>query len=324
MKFIKYIQYSILVFILLLALGFSSCSSAKEVENVTEKVSDNTPSKLENALLWKVEGKGIVKPSYVYGTIHLISKEDFFLPTGTLGAIENSEKMVFEIDMAEMTDISKQMGLLKDIFMKDNLTLKDLLSEEDYAMVKVHFGEMGLPIFMMERMKPMFLTVFAGEGMDITGLQSGSMKSYEMEFFEMAKESNKSVGGLETMEFQMSMFDSIPYSVQADMLIEAIESSDAGSDQFKEMIDLYRSQNINAMVSMISDEEGGMKGFETMLVDQRNINWIPLMKDLMVEGPVFFAVGAGHLAGQNGVIPLLIKEGYTLTPLSTVVETNKI
>lgn len=320
----NFISKYMMLFIAAILLSFSACKSTKDIGDQAEEAAMMIPEKLDNALLWKVEGNGLTQPSYVYGTIHIIGKEDFFLPEGTLGAIEASNKMVFEIDMSEMTDISKQMGLLKDVFMKDNLSLKDLLSDEEYTMVKDHFQKMGLPIFMFERMKPMFLTVFAGEGMDINGLQTGSMKSYEMEFYEMAQQSNKGVGGLETMEYQMSMFDSIPYQVQADMLIETIKSSDEGSDQFKMMIDLYKSQDINSMVSMISEEESGMQGFETLLVDQRNMNWIPLMKDLMTEGPVFFAVGAGHLAGKNGVIPLLMKEGYTLTPLSKTSVTKKI
>ncbi|NNF35732.1 MAG: TraB/GumN family protein [Saprospiraceae bacterium] len=320
----NYISYFLMLFIAAFLISFSACKSAKEMGEQAEESVMVSPEKLDNALLWKVEGNGITQPSYVYGTIHIIGKEDFFLPEGTLGAIEASDKMVFEIDMAEMSDISKQMGLLKEVFMKDNMSLKDLISDEEYTMVKNHFQKMGLPIMMFERMKPMFLTVFAGEGMDINGLQTGSMKSYEMEFYEMAQQSDKGVGGLETMEYQMSMFDSIPYQVQADMLIETIKSSDAGSDQFRMMIDLYKSQDINSMVSMISEEDSGMQGFETLLVDQRNMNWIPLMKDMMIEGPVFFAVGAGHLAGKNGVIPLLMKEGYKLTPLSNAPATKKI
>jgi uncharacterized protein YbaP (TraB family) len=324
MKLSKIITYTLSILMVIFTLSFTACKSTKGMDDASAEMQADMSQKLENALLWEVSGNGLIQPSYVYGTIHIINKEDFFLPEGTLGAIENADKMVFEIDMAEMSDISKQMGLLKEVFMKDNKTLKDLLTEEDYIMVSDHFTKMGLPIFMLERMKPMFLTVFAGDGMDINGLQSGSMKSYEMEFYEMAQQSQKEVSGLETMEFQMSMFDSIPYNVQADMLVEAIKSSDAGSDQFKQMIDLYTSQNISGMVSMISEEEGGMQGFETMLVDQRNINWIPLMKNLMKEGPVFFAVGAGHLAGKNGVLPLLMKEGFKVIPMSTVSVAKKI
>ena len=175
MYFRKHISYLLILLLTAMLTSFSACKSTKEMGDDVENEVSSTPDQLDNALLWKVEGNGITQPSYVYGTIHIIGKEDFFLPDGTLGAIENSDKMVFEIDMSEMTDITKQMGLLKDVFMKDNMSLKDLLTEEDYTMVKDHFQKMGLPIFMFERMKPMFLTVFAGEGMDINGLQTGSM-----------------------------------------------------------------------------------------------------------------------------------------------------
>ena len=57
--------------------------------------------------------------------------------------------------------------------------------------------------------------------------------------------------------------------------------------------------------------------YEDVLLRNRNLNWIPVMSKLMATGPVFFAVGAGHLGGETGVIRLLRKQGYTLTPVST-------
>ncbi len=307
----KYLRFFLF---LLIAGSIYSCKGTKEI--VQEEVQIDKPTKLENALLWEVSGKGLTKPSYVFGTIHIIESEDFFLPKGTLGAFENADQVVFEIDMNEMTDISKQMGLLKDIFMNDNKTLKDLLSDEDYKTVNDHFAKMGLPMFMFERMKPMFLTVFASTDFDPSGLQTGSMKSYEFEFFEMANKTDKSVSGLETIAFQMSIFDKIPYEDQAKMLVESIKNADIGGVEFEEMIKVYKDQDIEAMVSMISDDESGMGDYEDVLVDERNKNWIPLMEENMKKQGVFFAVGAGHLGGKNGVIRLLQKEGYTLTPLS--------
>jgi uncharacterized protein YbaP (TraB family) len=88
------------------------------------------------------------------------------------------------------------------------------------------------------------------------------------------------------------------------------------------MTDVYKSQDINAMVTMISDDESGMGDFDELLVDMRNKNWIPIMEEKMKAGPVFFAVGAGHLAGKNGVIPLLMRAGYTLTPVKSSAQVN--
>lgn len=301
---------------LLLAITFISTSCKSTKDGMVEKVEANAYKPLTNSLLWKIDGNGLTSPSYLYGTIHLIDADSYYLPKGTLAAIDNTKKMVFEIDMNEMSDMGAMMGLMNKAFMNDNMTLKDLISEEDYKLVDAHFSELGLPLMMLERMKPMFLTVFASGDMDPTGLQSGSMKSYEMEFMEIAKSSDKPIAGLETIEFQMSVFDSIPYTAQAEMLVETIKSGDTESSEFDQMIQMYKDQKINDMVSMISDEDEQLSDYEDILLNKRNEAWISGMKTMMNEMPVFFAVGAGHLAGQRGVINLLRKEGYKLTPLS--------
>ena len=169
---------------------------------------------------------------------------------------------------------------------------------------------------MLERMKPMFLTVFASGDMDPAGLQTGAMKSYEMEFLEIAKSSSKPVAGLETIEFQLSVFDSIPYEAQAEMLLETIKNGATENSEFDVMVKMYKEQKINDMVSMISDEGEQLSEYEDILLNKRNEAWINGMKTMMNEMPTFFAVGAGHLAGKRGVIHLLRKEGYTLTPIS--------
>lgn len=270
--------------------------------------------RLENALLWTISGNGLTATSYLYGTIHIIGADDFFLPEGTLSAIDNSAKMVFEVDMNEMNNMGSQMDLLKGAFMKDGKTLKDVMSAEDYELVQAHFKEMGLPMFMFEKMKPMLLTVFASDDINPSDLQNGKIKSYEMEFLEMGKQADKEIGGLETLEFQMSIFDSIPYTDQATMLIESIKGGDSESDQFQEMVDMYTSQDITAMVEMFAEEDGGLEGHDDVLLVGRNLNWIPIMADMMKEKVTFFAVGAGHLAGQKGVIQLLRDQGYTVKP----------
>jgi len=305
-------------FVYLLIVGLTlltACKSKTAIATETAtQLQENQP--LVDALLWKIEGNQLTKPSYLYGTIHIIDAEDYFLPTGTLAAIDATDKMMFEIDMNEMSDMSKMMGIMTQAFMKDNLTLSDLLTDEEYKVVNDHFSSLGLPLMMLERIKPMFLSALAYGDMDPQSIQSGSMKSYEMEFFEIAKSAGKPVGGLETIEFQMGIFDSIPYQDQAKMLVETIKSADTDSDEFDKMTSMYKQQQITAMIEMISDEDEQLSEHEDVLVGMRNRNWIPVMAELMVVQPTFFAVGAGHLAGPSGVIKLLRKEGYKVTPLS--------
>lgn len=309
-------NWSILSFSLLFFGLIISCKSTKEVAEVTPVKS----YEVADALLWKIDGNGLPQHSYLFGTIHMIDKENFFWPEGTLAAFEEAEKTAFEVDLDDMFDVGKQMGLMSKAFMDDGKTLKDLYSAEDYKVVKGHFDGMGLPMMFLEKLKPMFLTVFASGDVDFGkgfGEQS-SVKSYEMEFFELAKGMKKEVEGLESIEFQMSVFDSIPYSAQADMLLETIKSSDTENDAFKEMIEMYKAQDLNQMVTYMSEEEEGIQGYEDILLYQRNKNWIPIMAEKMKSAKMFFAVGAGHLGGKTGVIDLLKEAGYTLTPISQV------
>ena len=122
------------------------------------------------------------------------------------------------------------------------------------------------------------------------------------------------------MEYQMSVFDSIPLEYQAEMLLETIKSGDTEDDSFKEMVQMYVDQNIDGMITFMSEEEEGIAGFEDVLLYTRNKNWIPVMSEKMKANQYFFAVGAGHLAGKDGVIDLLRTAGYKLTPLSQVEE----
>jgi uncharacterized protein YbaP (TraB family) len=296
--------------ILLVSFQLISCKTSKNVPN--------SKADLDKSLLWKVTGPGLTKPSYVFGTIHLIDADDYFLPKGTMSALDEVNNVVFELDMKEMSDMSKLMGMMNKLYMNEGKTLKDLLTDAEYKAVGDFFQEKGLPLFMFERMKPMFLSIFASGDMDPGGLQNGNMKSYEMELLEMAENSGKSTSGLETIDFQISLFDAIPYEAQAKMLVESIQkgSNDDEDDEFKKMTAMYKSQDINAMVRMISEEGSDVSGFEDKLLVERNRNWIPLMIEMAKKQPTLFAVGAGHLGGHSGVLRLLMKEGYKLTPMS--------
>jgi len=272
----------------------------------------------ENGLLWSITGNGLEQPSYLYGTIHMIDNDDFFWPNGTLEAFSATERVVFEIDMDMMNDMSAQFSMLMGVMMADGTTLGELLSEEDYAFVKKEFDELGLPMFLLERMKPMFLTIFAGGDFSPEQFTGGNIKSYEMEFMAMAEEQSKETGGLESVEFQMSIFDSIPYKAQADMLVESLRSSDNGEGQLKEMVELYKKQDLNGLNDMLNSEGETLMEYDHIILEGRNRAWIPVMDEMMKEKPTFFAVGAGHLAGETGVIHLLRAEGYQLRPIKSL------
>jgi len=114
---------------------------------------------------------------------------------------------------------------------------------------------------------------------------------------------------------QIGIFDGIPYKDQAQMLLDAIASDNPDGEEFQELINLYKEQDVEGLYKMMQGDET-VAEYEDALLTTRNKNWIPIMSDLMSKDVTFFAVGAGHLGGPQGVINLLREEGYTLTPIT--------
>ena len=162
----------------------------------TEKVVKDDIKPLEKALLWKISSDEVEFDSYLFGTIHLMPEKDFFYPTGTLKALGESEQVAFEIDVSDFGDMGQLMGLMDKLFMKGDTTLKELLSKDDYEFVSDHFNDMGIPLFFLERIQPLFLSVFASGDLSPGSMQDGSVKSYELELVELAKKEKKDVKGL--------------------------------------------------------------------------------------------------------------------------------
>jgi uncharacterized protein len=294
---------------LLVLIGFTVQAQTKE--------KDPSVSAPQNSLLWEITGKGLTKPSYLYGTIHMIPKADFFLTDATKKALGESQKVMFEINMKDMQNPMMLFSIMSKAMMPRGTKLRDLISADDYALVKKRFEEIGLPLPMLETIKPMFLSAMVDGGdnpMDTTS--KSATTAYEMEIMKIAEKDKKEMGGLETMEFQMGIFDSIPYKTQAEMLVKSIKSVNKGDSEFKTMVEMYKSQDIESMAgTMKASDENELSKYEGILLTSRNKNWIPLIAKNSAGKSTFYAVGAGHLGGEMGVVNLLRKEGFTLKPL---------
>lgn len=309
----KSLFYSLLAFTAI--SFFFSCQGSKSA-----KGSDNTiPDRLENALLWEITGKGIKKPSYIFGTIHMISEKDFLLSEEAKKAIEKSDKMVMEIDMSKM--MATSMKMLSMAPMKEGKKLADLISEEDYDLVKLYFTKEAespelkvIPFSMIESWKPMLLQSFL-----YTDMIDGPVKAYEMELLTIGKKNDMDFDGLETIEDQINVFEKIPYKDQAKALVESVKQiksgDDTGKNEFMKLVEAYKSEDIDGMIEMSGEQMDEMENGEEELVIKRNTKWIPKIIEMAKEQPTFFAVGAAHLGGPHGVIRLLMKEGYQLKPI---------
>ena len=141
------------------------------------------------------------------------------------------------------------------------------------------------------------------------------MMNYENELAALAKQQQKEIIGLESAEFQMAMLDSIPYEEQAKMLLDEARKAE-GFGELQQMIKLYKNQNIDGIYNYIIKQSTSLNAkFERILLSNRNDNWVPIIGQKATEMSTFFAVGAGHLGGETGVVRQLRAKGYTVRPL---------
>ncbi len=259
----------------------------------------------QNALLWKVSGNGLTKPSYVYGTIHVICPKDYFMTDSTKAAFQKAEQVYMELDM---DDPSMMANMTKTMLLTNGKTMKDYLKPEDYLLLSDYFKQkMGMSLDQMAGMKPFTLM-----SMLYMTLLSCQPQSYELIFTQMATNAKKELLGLETVEFQMGVFDQIPYEKQAELLADMVRKKDDSSKEFGDMVALYKKQDLAGLLKLMDNSEWDFNGYEDILLANRNASWIPLMENAMQEKATFFAVGAGHLGGSKGVLELLAKKGYTV------------
>jgi len=265
-------------------------------------------------LLWKVTGNGLVKPTYIFGTIHMLCKDDANLGPQLTKAIGEADKVYLELDMDNLFEM---FGVMNKMKMRNDTTLSDLLSKEEYEKVKTYFEEHSsmLPFSVLETYKPM---VASSMLMEQGFAGCGEKVAMEQLIMEEAKKNGKSINGLETMAFQMGIFDSIPYKVQAAGLLKAISGSDKSNEadkEFEAMLNAYKAQDLEKLGAIITASDDEMMQYQDLLLFNRNYNWVAKLQKLMPEQSLVVAVGAGHLPGEKGVLNLLRKAGYTVSPV---------
>jgi len=171
-----------------------------------------------------------------------------------------------------------------------------------------------MPFSMLETFKPML----AASTLEQSSMPCENTAMMEQVIMEEANDQKKKIQGLETLAYQAGVLDSIPYKLQAEQLVQFIDSAKNGDQenkQMKEMFDAYREQDLKKLEKLMVEGDISMSGFIDIMLYHRNQNWVKKLKDLLPKKSMVIAVGAGHLPGEKGVINLLRKEGYKVTPV---------
>lgn len=257
------------------------------------------------SLLWEISGKELTKPSYIYGTIHMICETDFVMHEKTRKALSTADELVLELnftDPAELADVQKTM--ISPVPLSKKLTPPQYRLLDSVLTLKA-----GIQLKTMDQ-----FTLIALSSIAISKtLPCSEIKSYEFEFVNLAKAQHKALCALETVKQQTEYF-SKAYSDEA--LIKQIANFDDYKTVFEQMINAYKMEDLAKIEEILKDERfGNTEDSDKWLLQVRNANWAKQMPEMMKRKSCFFAVGAGHLPGKEGVLQLLKAQGYAVKPI---------
>lgn len=274
--------------------------------------------KTEKALLWKISGNGLQEPSYLFGTYHLLGSKFLTAVPETEQPLANAKGVVVEIvlDSGKMMSVIMEKGIMQD------KKISTLLSPEDFKRVdSALLALSGYSLKMFDRFKPAQATLMFGV-FQVKTIHVEVLKKYEgvpvdVHIASLAKKTGKNVTALETIEQQCDMmYNHFSVEEQAKQLVETVNQSDFSAKNSVEMFDLYLQKDLDAMWQMMEAMPEDLTGNMDYMLKDRNVNWVKVLPELMKSGSQFIAVGAGHLPGANGLISLLRKESYTVTPVT--------
>jgi uncharacterized protein YbaP (TraB family) len=254
-------------------------------------------------LLYKIEGNNLQKPSYIYGTIHIMPKKDFVISDSIKSAFKTCNELVMEVDLN--MDLKTQLEILELTMLPDGKTIADITTKENserirnFCLDSINWKESKYN--KTSRFQPFFLSSL------ITQELIGKSKSYEIEFKKLAKKNKMSMSGLETIQFQMNLLSEVSNEEQIKMLLLGLTTDNS---EFNKLLENYLKKDINQLVTLMNTDLS--PEFYSDLIVKRNQKWIPIITELIQKRSTFIAVGAAHLPGKEGVLNLLQEAGYTI------------
>lgn len=273
--------------------------------------------KSEKSLLWKVSGNGLKENSYLFGTYHLLGDKFLAEVPETSQPFANAKGIVVET----VLDSSKMMSIMMSKAMMQGKKISTLLTPEDFNRVdSVLQAVSGYSLKMFDMFKPiqagMMISLSYAQKLNADLLKKYDGTPLDIHFASSAKKMGKTVTQLETMEQQFDMlYNHFTVEEQAKQLAVMVKQGDALTKGSSELFTLYLQKDVHGLAVLMESLSDDMAGNMDHLLKDRNHNWVKALPGLMKSGSQFIAVGAGHLPGEDGLITLLRKQGYTVTPV---------
>jgi uncharacterized protein YbaP (TraB family) len=267
------------------------------------------------ALLWKVTGKDLQEPSYIFGTYHLLGNTFLSELPEVDAPLKNAKGIVVET----VIDSSKLMSMAMSGMMRDN-KISNLISPEDFKLVSDELVKVsGMSLRLLDQFKPAqvtaMLVLMQAQKLNEKVLSKYTGAPLDIYIAYSAKKAGKPVTQLETMEEQMKLlFDHFTVEEQARQLVEYVKQNEMIKKTQIEMLDLYIKRDLPGLLAIMESYPDEL-GDSDFLLKNRNERWAKELPGIMRSGSQFIAVGAGHLPGKDGLIALLKNQGYTVKPV---------
>jgi uncharacterized protein YbaP (TraB family) len=263
----------------------------------------------EHTSLWKVETDSSVV--YLMGSIHLLKKEDFPLHPKMEDAFARAQTLVFEIEL----DSAQTPGFQQTVFFKalydSGKTLQGELGDSLYGRLGSELAPLGLDINQMNQFEPWMVTVtFVALKLQELGLDPAyGVDAY---FYGKAKAEDKHILALETPQEQIDFFDTMPPADQRNLIGQTLEQSADIEDMLDEIVMHWKTGDLEGLEATINKSFGDFLGIRQRLLTDRNRTWMKNLEAYLKDkGEYLVIVGVGHMSGEDGLIELLRKAGYT-------------
>ncbi|QPC99958.1 TraB/GumN family protein [Qipengyuania soli] len=264
------------------------------------------PKELSGPALWMLADEDTT--IYLFGTVHALPREVKWRVGPVEQALEYSSTLVTEIPGDAITDPSSQQMIAAKAMLSGNKTMRDLLDADQRVSYETAMSKLGLPVDAFDRFEPWFAGMTlamlpllkAGYDMD-----SGVEKVIEKDLSPQVTRD-----ALETIGFQIDMFDQLPMQSQISFLMSSAENIESVSPMMDKMVAEWMEGDADGLAALLNE---GLTDpvLTNILLYNRNAKWAEWIDNRMDKpGAVFVAVGAGHLAGEKSVQYYLTQRGF--------------
>jgi uncharacterized protein YbaP (TraB family) len=249
------------------------------------------------------------------GSMHVLRASDYPLPAAVDGLIDRADDIVMEIDLDDVDAAAQQRVILATAMLPQGTVLSDVVDERVYRRLEQNAVEIGFDLKLLERFEPWFLAVtLLDQGLRKWGFQPE--RGVEQYVVGRATSAGKEIVGLETLEFQIGIFDALPPESQQAMLEQTLAEIDEAETALSALVEAWRDGELESLSAELLDDFDQFPGLRETLVAKRNRSWVPTLEQLLRDGRRHLVVvGALHLVGDDNVIELLRARGHAVERL---------